>query len=268
MATNPYVYVGNVRKGDGTTGFTFKSSEDDTVYFVQRGQQVELNDADLARLDDRYVFAPAGEEPGSPPVIRPLEYIDEGTIPPGYVLKKTVRGFEFELDSGGEGGGGHVIQDEGTNRTQRSNLNFVGAGVTVTDDAANDATKVTIDGGGGGGGVPDDNSVTAAKIHTSLKGGAAAGTEALRALGSTATTAAAGNHSHAISGVTGLQAALDGKADDAEITALDGRLDALEGNHEVVISDSQPSTPTVPTLWVKTVAGEPAPIEEWEVFIP
>lgn len=41
-------------------------------------------------------------------------------------------------------GGGHTIEDEGTPLTQRTNLNFVGAGVTVTDDAGNDATVVTI----------------------------------------------------------------------------------------------------------------------------
>jgi len=45
-------------------------------------------------------------------------------------------------------GGGHTIEDEGTLLTQRTNLNFVGAGVTVTDDAGNDATVVTIPGGG------------------------------------------------------------------------------------------------------------------------
>lgn len=46
-------------------------------------------------------------------------------------------------------GGGHTIEDEGTPLTQRTNLNFVGSGVAVTDDAGNDATVVTIDGGGG-----------------------------------------------------------------------------------------------------------------------
>jgi len=46
---------------------------------------------------------------------------------------------------------GHVIQDEGTSLTQRSNLNFTGAGVTVTDNPASDQTVVTIPGGGGGG---------------------------------------------------------------------------------------------------------------------
>jgi hypothetical protein len=49
-----------------------------------------------------------------------------------------------EVEFGGGGGGGHTIQDEGTPLTQRTNLNFVGAGVAVTDDAGNDATVVTI----------------------------------------------------------------------------------------------------------------------------
>ena len=44
----------------------------------------------------------------------------------------------------GGGGGGHVIQEEGVDLTQRANLNFIGAGVTATDDVGNDATKVTI----------------------------------------------------------------------------------------------------------------------------
>lgn len=42
--------------------------------------------------------------------------------------------------------GGHVIQDEGTARTARTGLNFVGAGVTVTDDSANNRTNVSIPG--------------------------------------------------------------------------------------------------------------------------
>jgi hypothetical protein len=42
------------------------------------------------------------------------------------------------------GVGGHIIQDEGVSLTQRSRLNFVGSGVSATDDAGNDATVVTI----------------------------------------------------------------------------------------------------------------------------
>ena len=39
---------------------------------------------------------------------------------------------------------GHTIQEEGSSLTARANLNFIGAGVTATDDSGNDATKVTI----------------------------------------------------------------------------------------------------------------------------
>jgi hypothetical protein len=46
--------------------------------------------------------------------------------------------------SSGGGGGGHTIQDEGTPLTQRTNLNFVGDGVTASDDAGNNATVITI----------------------------------------------------------------------------------------------------------------------------
>lgn len=55
----------------------------------------------------------------------------------------------FGLGAGGSSGtGGHTIEDEGTPLTARTNLNFVGAGVVVTDDSGNDATVVTINGGG------------------------------------------------------------------------------------------------------------------------
>lgn len=47
-------------------------------------------------------------------------------------------------DKGDTGTSGHTIKDEGTPLTARTNLNFVGAGVTATDDAGNDATLVTI----------------------------------------------------------------------------------------------------------------------------
>lgn len=45
--------------------------------------------------------------------------------------------------------GGHTIEDEGIPLPQRTSLNFVGAGVVVTDDAGNDETDVTIPGGSG-----------------------------------------------------------------------------------------------------------------------
>jgi hypothetical protein len=48
------------------------------------------------------------------------------------------------LNLPGGGGGGHTIQDEGIPLTQRTNLNFVGSAVTVTDDSENNASVVTI----------------------------------------------------------------------------------------------------------------------------
>lgn len=47
------------------------------------------------------------------------------------------------------GGGALSVQDEGSAVASRATLNFVGAGVTVTDDAANSRAVVTIPGGGG-----------------------------------------------------------------------------------------------------------------------
>jgi hypothetical protein len=51
----------------------------------------------------------------------------------------------------GSTGTGHTIQDEGVSLSQRANLDFVGAGVTATDDAGNNKTIVTIPGSGTGG---------------------------------------------------------------------------------------------------------------------
>lgn len=42
------------------------------------------------------------------------------------------------------GGGGHVIEDNGTPLTARANLNFTGS-ITATDDAGNDQTEISID---------------------------------------------------------------------------------------------------------------------------
>jgi len=44
----------------------------------------------------------------------------------------------------GGSGGGHVIQDDGSAMTQRTNLNFKGNGFDVTDDSTNDATVIEI----------------------------------------------------------------------------------------------------------------------------
>lgn len=57
-------------------------------------------------------------------------------------------GIKWGVLAPGSAGAGHIIKDEGTSLTNRGTLNFVGAGVTATDDAANAQTVVTIPGGG------------------------------------------------------------------------------------------------------------------------
>lgn len=52
--------------------------------------------------------------------------------------------YNIDLSDLGGGSGGHIIQEEGISLTQRSKLNFVGDGVTASDDSGNDATVVTI----------------------------------------------------------------------------------------------------------------------------
>ena len=75
-----------------------------------------------------------------------------GTSGGNYVPNHLIAGSNITITSSSgsitlaASGGGHVIQDEGVPRTNRGNLNFVGAGVAVTDDAGNNATIATISG--------------------------------------------------------------------------------------------------------------------------
>lgn len=46
--------------------------------------------------------------------------------------------------SAATGGTGHAIKDEGTTRTTRANLNFIGTAVTATDNAGTNSTDVTV----------------------------------------------------------------------------------------------------------------------------
>lgn len=78
----------------------------------------------------------------------------------GLVVRELQAGTNITIDNTNQeypiihatgGGGGHTIEDEGSPLTTRTKLNFVGAGVSVTDDAGDDATVVTINGGSGSG---------------------------------------------------------------------------------------------------------------------
>jgi hypothetical protein len=67
-------------------------------------------------------------------------------------VKADETGVEFvDAPAGGGGAGGHVIQDDGTPQTARANLNFFGAGVLVSDNAADDSTDIEIPAGLGSG---------------------------------------------------------------------------------------------------------------------
>jgi Concanavalin A-like lectin/glucanases superfamily len=62
--------------------------------------------------------------------------------------------YEAGAGTTGGAGGGHTIADEGIGLTTRNTLDFIGAGVTATDDAANNKTKVTIPGANPAADVP------------------------------------------------------------------------------------------------------------------
>ena len=54
---------------------------------------------------------------------------------------------QMNVPSSGGGGGGHAIEDEGVPVATQATMNFVGAGVTVTDTGGK--TQVSIPGGAG-----------------------------------------------------------------------------------------------------------------------
>ena len=70
---------------------------------------------------------------------------DEVTVVDTATINLTLTGQQLQADYlGGGVGGGHTIQDEGVDKTQRTHLNFVGGNVAVSDDAVNDASVVTV----------------------------------------------------------------------------------------------------------------------------
>lgn len=65
-------------------------------------------------------------------------------------LLNQIAGVRRVASSGTGGSGGRsVVQDEGVTLAPRTYVNFIGAGVTAADDAANNRTNVTIPGGSG-----------------------------------------------------------------------------------------------------------------------
>jgi hypothetical protein len=71
----------------------------------------------------------------------------------------------------GAGGGGHTIKDEGgAGLTARTNLNFIGAGVTATDNAGTDATDITVSGAGESTTVSDTATLDLTLTGADIKG--------------------------------------------------------------------------------------------------
>ena len=62
-----------------------------------------------------------------------------------------------------EGAGGHTIQNDGTDLTDRDNLNFTG-GLQATDDSVNDQSDISISDGGVDTDQLADDAVTNAKM--------------------------------------------------------------------------------------------------------
>lgn len=109
---------------------------------------------------DTYARLPAGTD-GQ--VLRALAADPEGVewdtltasdvpfVPFGTIEATNVQSALEELSiegggGGGGGGGGHVIRDEGVTLAQRADLDFVGSGVTVTDDPGTGRTVVSVAG--------------------------------------------------------------------------------------------------------------------------
>ena len=75
-------------------------------------------------------------------------------------------GTSIKLGEGSTSGGGHTFEDEGVAVAQRSNANFTGAGVTVTDSGGK--TVVSIPGAGGSAVVVERGDVSVDPAATNL----------------------------------------------------------------------------------------------------
>lgn len=111
-----------------------------------------LDRSAIKGLDDYEEIARLAREPktignAGVKLLRYLSDVNLAGITNGQTIVWNDTLHRFEPGSAGSGGG-HIIEDEGTPLTQRDTLNFVGAGVTVTDSGSK--TVVTISGGGSG----------------------------------------------------------------------------------------------------------------------
>lgn len=122
------------------------------------------------------------------------------------------------------GGGGYsVIEDEGTPLTARSTINFVGTGVTAADSGGK--TVVTISSGGAGTpatSVVDESSFGASSaVGVSTNYAREDHTHGTPSLGTTATTACAGNDSRLSNARTPTAHATSHKSGGSDVINLD-----------------------------------------------
>ena len=76
-----------------------------------------------------------------------------------------------KIDSAMPGGqGGHTIQEEGSTLPVRGKLNFIGSGITATDNGATGATDVTVSITGAGHTVKDEGSALTAQPNLNFTG--------------------------------------------------------------------------------------------------
>lgn len=117
------------------------------LWSVAEDQQVDIN-RHRDSLHKVWHVAPAKPREGM------LVYADGTDWNPGSGAGYYVyyAGAWHPMSGGGGGGGGYtIVQDEGVALPVQSTLNFVGAGVTATNDAGSSRTLITIPGGGGSG---------------------------------------------------------------------------------------------------------------------
>ena len=208
---------------DPHTGYRLESADHTHQSTGAQAGQLDHGLALTGLLDDDHTQYQKESEKGAASGYASL---DAGTKVPtaelggaGADATKFLRGDQsWQVPAGGAGG--HTIEESGTPLTARTGLNFV-AGLIATDDAPGDETDINLDyatteiadiataeGAGTSDKVPRADHVHAGAptLHAARHnaGGAdvmaidaAAGTGSLRTLGTGATQAAVGNHSHA-----------------------------------------------------------------------
>lgn len=165
----------------------------------------------------------------------------------------------------GSSGSGHTIQEEGSPLTARSNLNFIGAAVTATDNAGTDATDVTVDAVpytgatqdvdlGGTVGITNASQVTTDTLEMFNGGEIGFFTDALGTQSGALTNT--GDSLYTFGGFSAGASTLNGTLDFSGLTTSDKTFTFPNQSGtiqlEIVISDTAPANPYPNQLWIDT----------------